>query len=136
LLKLEAEFQGVKNLNVLVEENQDSDEVIFLRKIVEGGTDRSYGIYVAQMAGLPEEVIKRARLILQDLEERNNDIEGLKEKTRKAKESEAELYEASLFSYRDHPVLDELHKLEVEKMTPVEALNKLNELKNKADTEA
>ncbi len=70
LLKLSEKFPSeVKNYNVLVEEDIEKGEVIFLRKIVEGGTDRSYGIYVAKMAGLPEKIIKRANQILEGFEQ-------------------------------------------------------------------
>ncbi len=70
LLKLPEKVSNkVKNFNVLVEEDIEEGSVIFLRKIVEGGTDRSYGIYVAKMAGLPEKVIKRANEILEGFEQ-------------------------------------------------------------------
>lgn len=72
LLKLSEKFpDAVSNYNVLVEEDLEKGEVIFLRKIVEGGTDRSYGIYVAKMAGLPEKIIKRANEILESFEQKN-----------------------------------------------------------------
>ena len=122
-------LEGVKNYNVAVREW--NDEVIFLRKVVPGGSDRSYGIHVAQLAGLPVEVIERAREILAQLEEGSYDSSGKPRLARSGKKSQEQL---SLFAHPEtHPAVEELRKLEIDKLTPIDALNKLNDLKKKVE---
>jgi len=136
LLKLAEKFPDkVKNYNVLVEEDLDEGTVIFLRKIVEGGTDRSYGIYVAKMAGLPEKVIKRANEILEGFEQEkmfskegnvgNHSIEM------KEKEKIQSTYQLPLFLAKESEIEREIQSLNVDDLTPLEALNKINEWKKK-----
>jgi len=136
LLKLAEKFPDkVKNYNVLVEEDLDEGTVIFLRKIVEGGTDRSYGIYVAKMAGLPEKVIKRANEILEGFEQEkmfskegnvgNHSIEV------KEKEKIQSTYQLPLFLAKESEIEREIQSLNVDDLTPLEALNKINEWKKK-----
>ncbi len=108
----------VCNYNVAVVE--DGDKVIFLHKIVPGGADRSYGIHVAQLAGLPKTVIHRAEEILEELE-RDSHRSPIRPKRI------AEIRQLALFPEAS-PIIEELKKLDLESMTPLEALNKLYEL--------
>ena len=113
----------VKNFNFAVAE--EGGKVVFLRKILPGGADRSYGIHVAQLAGLPRSVINRAREVLAELEG-EREQKG-KPRGRRARQPK----QLPLFS-PSSPLADELSKLDVDSMTPLEALNKLYELKQKA----
>ncbi len=128
LAELADSMPGVKNLSVAVREW--NDEIIFLRKIVEGGADKSYGIQVARLAGLPREVISRAGEILTQLEANEIDASGHP----KLKASGAQIqpvYQLSLFSPYTSEVEDELKKLDVNNLTPIEALNKVAEWRKK-----
>jgi DNA mismatch repair protein MutS len=121
-----------KNYNIAVKEW--NDEIIFLRKLVEGGTNRSYGIQVARLAGIPSSVIQRAKKILYDIE---NDEYGLKGKFALPEDlnaSEKKHVQLNLFSTPDHFILEKLQKLDISKMTPLDALNYLNELQEKSKT--
>jgi DNA mismatch repair protein MutS len=126
LTALAEEFTGVKNYNVSVKEW--NDEVIFLHKIVPGGTDDSYGIYVAKLAGIPSEVVKRSQKILTRLELNNN----LQEKIRNRLPQDDQL---SLFSGSDEAMLANIRKelagTDLDKITPLQAMNKLQQLKEK-----
>lgn len=125
---LEGKFKGVKNYRIAVRE--EKDRIVWLRKIMPGGTDRSYGIEVARLAGLPSEVIDRAKEILKDLE-RN----GAASKTmgRGAKISaKKQTLQLTLFEGEKHPVIEEIEKLDVSTMSPIEAMNKLYELQKQA----
>lgn len=139
LLKLSEKIVGrVKNYNVLVEEDLDEGSVIFLRKIVEGGTDRSYGIYVAKMAGLPEKVIKRANEILESFEQekmfskesdlREGSILDVKERKNDEKKSS---YQFPLFLAKDSEIERDIQKIDIDNLTPLDALNKISEWKKK-----
>jgi DNA mismatch repair protein MutS len=121
LVDLANTLPRVKNLNVAVAEK--GDEVVFLHKIVQGGADRSYGIHVARLAGLPRSVINRAQEVLADLESRAS------EKSR-GPHGRAML-QLSLLPRR-FSVADEVSRLEVDSMSPLEAINKLYELKRMA----
>ena len=99
--------------------------MIFLRKIVPGGVDKSYGIHVGKLAGLPKSVVHRAQEILDDLEG-----DGKKAKPA-AKIHQQPLIQMQLFTEKS-PVLAELGKLEIDSLTPLEALTKLYELQKKA----
>ena len=137
LTALALTLSGVKNYNVAVREW--NDEVIFLRKVVPGATDRSYGIYVAQLAGLPGEVINRAREILAELEEEHYDSDGKPKLARpgqKKFETQLGLFTSRASEKRPHPAIEALRKLEIDKLTPIEAMNKLNELKKKAEEQS
>jgi len=116
----------VKNYNFAVREW--GDKVIFLRKLMEGSADKSYGIHVAQLAGLPKEVLERAKEILYDLEKNSYREDGLPKLAKVEKEPK----QLSLFAELEKSLLQELNALKVEDMTPIEALNKLQELKEKA----
>jgi DNA mismatch repair protein MutS len=108
-------YPRIKNSRVEVKEI--GERVIFLHKINEGTADHSFGIHVAQMAGLPDVVTKRAKEILGNLEKRE-------ERARRKDE-----FQINLFEYKDNKLTDVINKIDVEKMTPLEALNKLQELK-------
>jgi DNA mismatch repair protein MutS len=116
----------VKNFNVAVAE--EDGKVIFLRRIMPGGTDKSYGIHVAQLAGLPRSVIHRAEEVLSNLENgrQRNGSRGELKGRKAARPQQLSLLAGS------SPILDELVQLEVDAMTPLEALTKLYELKQKA----
>ena len=119
---------GVKNFHIQVKEW--GDRIIFLRKIVPGSTDRSYGIHVAKLAGMPAEVLARAELILNDLEKANYGQDGAPKIGRTAEKHEHNP-QLSLFSYQDAGIAEELKKIMVDEITPVEALLKLKELKDR-----
>jgi DNA mismatch repair protein MutS len=124
----------VRNYNVAVKEW--GDEVIFLRKIVPGGCDDSYGIQVARLAGIPKGVLERAKEILAELENGELTQQKLPEPLNHFGSGQAKpkpvSYQLSIFSPKDAQIVEELKKLDLEKLTPIEALNKLNELKKKA----
>lgn len=134
LLELERNHpEAVKNYNVYVKENKD--EVVFLRKIVEGGTDKSYGIHVAKMAGLPSVVVDRASEILKTLEKKRKGDSEAGEMTReKMKLSDKTVRVAdqlTMYDQFDSEVRKILSDVELEKITPIEALNLLVEIKSR-----
>ena len=116
LTALASRFPGVRNARVDVDE--DGDTVTFLHRIVEGGSDRSYGIHVARLAGIPSSVVHRARGLLAELEAGR----PLGPAARTAAQLALPLEAAA-----SHPVVDELERLDVDGLTPLEALNKLAE---------
>ncbi|MES0447140.1 MAG: DNA mismatch repair protein MutS [Desulfobacterales bacterium] len=122
----------VKNYNIAVKEW--NDEIIFLRKLVEGGTNRSYGIQVARLAGIPEKVITRAKKILFNIENGEHNLIGLPVLTEELNDSTKEQVQLNLFRKPDQFVIEKLQKLDISKMTPLDALNCLNELQEKAKT--
>ena len=127
LTELASRLKGVCNLNVAVREW--NDEIVFLHKIVEGGTDRSYGIHVARLAGVPQELILRAKEILADIEE---DAEDLAPRIAKATgRSKPNAGQLGLFESPRSEVEREIEKLDLDKLTPIEALLLLRELKRK-----
>ena len=119
-------FMRIKNYNVSVKELKD--DVLFLRKLVPGGSHHSFGIHVAKMAGMPQAVINRANKILQRLE-KSHSSEELSDQMKKISEEEMQL---SFFNL-DDPLLeelrDEIFEIDIDTLTPVEALMKLNEMK-------
>ena len=122
----------VKNYNIAVKEW--NDEIIFLRKLAEGGTNRSYGIQVARLAGIPDRVIKRAKKILFNIENGEHSLKSpafMAEDADVLKKGQVQL---NLFSRPDQFVIEKLQKLDISKMTPLDALNCLDELKEKAKT--
>ena len=118
LTDLEATLAMVKNLNVAVKEWDDN--VAFLHKIVDGSADKSYGIHVARLAGIPRQVNERAREILRRLESdhRESVVGDIPLPTRVAG-SEMQL---SLFEQADHPLLQEIRETDLENLTPLEVL--------------
>ena len=134
LTELALTKERVKNYNVAVKEW--GGEIIFLRKIVEGGTNRSYGIQVARLAGLPQRVIDRAKEILSNLERGELDSLGMPKiaNTKIAALKPKLPLQPSLFHQPD-PVRSELKRVKTDQLTPLEALNILDELKKKAEKE-
>ncbi|MCB9209068.1 MAG: DNA mismatch repair protein MutS [Ignavibacteriales bacterium] len=120
-------FPRIKNFKVEVREYDD--KVIFLHKVSSGGADHSYGIQVAQMAGLPEFVTKRAKEILLNLEDK--ELTPYEVKKRKIQKYQNDEYQISLFEMKDDKLRKEISDIAVDNMTPLEALNRLNELKKK-----
>ena len=120
----------VKNYNVAVKEW--NEEVIFLRKLVVGGTNRSYGIQVARLAGIPVQVLNRAREILKNIESGELDGAGkpVFARTKKPGDKDASV-QLSLFTTADEIVINTLKKLDISNMTPLEALNQLNALRER-----
>ena len=138
LTELEGKLPGVNNYCIAVKEN--GDDIVFLRKIIQGGADKSYGIQVAKLAGVPDVVIERAKALAEELTNaditvhvQGGDAEG--QKARKAKTQkydQVDLDQMSLFdTVSDSDVLKELQELEVSTMTPLDALNTLYRLQNK-----
>lgn len=129
LNEMEKSFKRIKNYNVSVKEIDN--KVIFLRKLVRGGSEHSFGIHVAKMAGMPQSIVKRADDILKQLES-DNRKQGISKKPIKDISEKREGYQLSFFQL-DDPVLsqvrDEINNLDVNNLTPMEALNKLNEIK-------
>jgi DNA mismatch repair protein MutS len=154
LTELEHSLAGIKNYNITAREV--GDEIVFIRKIIPGGADRSYGIQVGKLAGLPEEVVERSKEILFYLEEEKISEEALAKKLKKKGRS-TYLKPLPLFKNLEdkdvaqitlhkkipgtsshhsattfkHPVLEEIKKLKIDEMTPLEALNTLHLLKGK-----
>ena len=129
---------GVKNYNIAVKEW--GEKIIFLRKIMEGGTSRSYGIEVARIAGVPKEVIARAKEILRNLEKGEFDEIGMPRIVRGTREGKNASPQMNLFTRKesaialenkDKEIISELKDIDIQSMSPLEALNKLSELKNK-----
>lgn len=116
---------NVKNCNVAVREWMD--EVVFLHKIVSGGTDKSYGIHVAKLAGIPRNIIDRSREILSELENTFQKETG-SEKFTKQRTKEPET--AMLFDQKEKDVLEKIKSLDVNNLTPLQAINLLNEIKD------
>ena len=138
LTELEGKLDNVNNCFIAVKEK--GDDIVFLRKIVKGGADKSYGIQVAKLAGVPDSVIERAKEIAEELG--RHDIVDFTEilsnkknsATKKKKEhlDEVDLTQMSLFdAVNDNDIIEELKEIDVGNLTPIEALNKLYELQNK-----
>lgn len=138
LTELEGKISNVNNYCIAVKEK--GDDIVFLRKIVKGGADKSYGIQVAKLAGVPDPVINRAKEIVEELvtaditgKVKDIAIQGseTKKKTQK-KLDEVDLTQFSLFdTVKDDDVLNELKELDISHMTPMDAMNKLYQLQNK-----
>jgi len=123
LTDLAQSLDGVGNLNVAVREWQD--EVVFLHKIVEGAADKSYGIHVARLAGVPREVVERSKDILAQLEEEHLDLDGRARIANRPTAPRPAQIQMSLFGPSDHPLLDEIRALDLNHTTPIDALARL-----------
>jgi len=126
LTDLARTHQRVKNFNIAVKEW--NDEIIFLRKLVEGGTNRSYGIQVARLAGIPRTVVKRAKKILAGIESGAHPVGPSSETVASAGRPEKEAVQLSLFRSPENAVLAMLNRIDVTRLTPLEALNCLDRL--------
>ncbi len=124
LMQLPEALQHARNLNVAVRESGDS--VVFLHRLEAGGTDRSYGIHVAQLAGLPKAVVRRAKEVLKTLEGEHRMVPG----TPPGDDDPSQL--ALFGEARPHPVVEALKGLDLDRLTPLEALNRLAELKRQS----
>lgn len=128
LIELESKIEGVKNYSIEVKEK--GDEVIFLRKIVAGGADESYGIYVAKLAGIKKPVISRAKEILKYLENVDLAKKTIDEKRKKITTEEVQV---DMFNYKMAEVTGMLEKIDLDELTPKDALEVLYKLKEKLD---
>jgi DNA mismatch repair protein MutS len=124
LTELETKLEGVKNYSIAVKEK--GEDVIFLRKIIPGGTDESYGIHVAKLAGVPQAVVKRSNEILRSLE-RKSMLTGQK-KIENKRQPEGQL---DFFNYKLAEIAHEIDKMNLNEMTPIDALNTLIKIKEK-----
>lgn len=139
LTELEGKIDSVNNYCIAVKEK--GDDIVFLRKIVKGGADRSYGIQVAKLAGVPETVITRAREISEELSDadittrvRQMSVQGqeMKGKEKSQKLDVVDMAQISLFdTASDHDVIEELKSMDISHMTPMDAMNTLYQLQNK-----
>lgn len=130
LNEMEKNFSRIKNYNVSVKEVDG--KVIFIRKLVRGGSEHSFGIHVARIAGMPKSIVRRAKTILKQLETDNAEVGTVGKPTAEALQHSRDGMQLSFFQL-DDPVLcqvrDEILGLDINNLTPVEALNKLNEIK-------
>ncbi|MDR2360224.1 MAG: DNA mismatch repair protein MutS [Oscillospiraceae bacterium] len=122
LAALESELAGVRNFQMSVKKR--GEEIVFLRRVIPGGADRSYGVEVAKLAGLPERVIRRGRALLKELESRPSTLQ-----TALPVNDEAEDEQISLESVVRDAVIDKLRSAELNTLSPIEAMNLLHELK-------
>ncbi len=125
LTELENKIEGVKNYNIAVKEK--GEDIIFLRKIIPGGTDESYGIHVAKLAGVPNIVVKRSNEILKTLERKSIlGTNGTKKENKKVTEGQLDFYNFKLAE-----IAHELDKINLNELTPIDALNTLVKIKEK-----
>jgi DNA mismatch repair protein MutS len=125
LTELAHSFERIENYNVAVREW--NDDVVFLHKIVPGSADKSYGIHVARLAGVPRAVVERAKEILTDLEEAMLESDGKVKIVRSEPREKGTEIQLTLFGPADHPMIDETRTLDLEKMSPMEAMNWLHQ---------
>ena len=125
LTKLEDKLEGVKNYSIAVKEK--GEDVIFLRKIIPGGTDESYGVHVAKLAGVPQIVTKRANEILKSLERKS----ALGEKQQEKENKQVASGQLDLYNYKLAEIAHEIDKINVNELTPIDALNAIVKIKEK-----
>ena len=125
LTELEEKYEGIKNYSIAVKEK--GEDIIFLRKIVRGGTDESYGIHVARLAGVPKPVTEKANEILKSLE-RKNILTGKKEEKKDKKQVEGQF---DMYNYKLAEIAHEIDKINLNELTPIDALNTLVKIKEK-----
>lgn len=134
LIPLEDVYPRLKNYTVAVKEK--GKEIAFLRRIIRGGADRSYGIHVAKLAGLPAQVLKRAEVILESLEEQNTDTDDLNNRVITSdsvvKYTKPSIEQDDFGNLFTHSVVDSLLAIDVNTMTPIEALNAIHQLQAEA----
>ena len=140
LTELQGKLSGVNNYCIAVKEK--GDDIVFLRKIVKGGADKSYGIQVAKLAGVPDSVIARAKELVEELSQADISVKAksiaeesqakAKQKAKPKKYDEVDLEQISLFdAVKDDDVVKELQELDISNMTPMDAMNTLYRLQNK-----
>ena len=125
LTELENQIQGVKNYSIAVKEK--GEDVIFLRKIVKGGTDESYGVHVARLAGVPKDVTKRANEILRNLERKSI----LGKKSQEKENKKITTGQLDMYNYKLAELAHEIDKINLNELTPIDALNILVKMKEK-----
>ena len=125
LIGLEDKIEGIKNFQVAVKEK--GEDVIFLRKILPGGTDESYGVHVARLAGVPQNVSKRATEILKSLERKSI----ISEKAIQKEEKKQTAGQLDMFNFKLAEIATEIDKIDVNSLTPIDALNTLVKIKEK-----
>ena len=126
---MEELLDGVKNYNIAVKKN--GDDITFLRRIVPGGADKSYGIEVAKLAGIPDWVIKRAKEIQKEYEKGTGEKINIIKKKQPQPEIEQQM--SLLGNVADNEIISELKSTDLNTLTPIEAMNILYKLKSKAD---
>jgi len=127
LTEMEDQLDGVKNYNISCKKR--GDDIIFLRRIVRGGADGSYGIEVAKLAGVPNSVVKRAKVILQELEQQD----GIEKPQQHILASQQEEFQLSIASGKNDEIIEKLKQLDVNTLTPIEALTVLYDLAKQAN---
>ena len=128
LTELSERLEGAVNYSVAVKEEGDS--IIFIRSLIQGGSDRSYGVEVARLAGLPAEVIERARSLLNELEQRGRDGGRARQAP-----SAPDTSQLGLFPARENPIVERIRALDPNQLTPIQALALLAELKDQAGSQ-
>ena len=123
LTSLEDDFKGVTNFNVAVREWEE--KIVFLHKIVRGPADKSYGIHVARLAGVPQSVNRRAEAILERLEGKN-EVEENRQAIRSGNDGDPN-FQMTLFGVQDHPLIEKIKKLDPNQLTPLHALEMVNQ---------
>ncbi|MFO0867871.1 MAG: DNA mismatch repair protein MutS [Pirellulales bacterium] len=134
LTDLARSLSGVKNLNVAVKEWEDN--VVFLHKIIEGAADKSYGIHVARLAGVPREVNERAKQILAQLEAEHLGTDGRPKVERRPSQRRRGDLQLTLFAPYDHPLLDQIRAADVNSLTPLQALQLVQQWKQELDADS
>ena len=124
LVGLANDLENANNLNVLVEESSGKSDIVFLRKIVKGGTDKSYGIYVAKMAGLPNEIISKSKIYLEVLTSKQNSKNLIFNEEIKSIINDLEDKKINV----SKDFINDLNQIKINDISPLEGLNILNEL--------
>lgn len=128
LTALEEKLEGVKNYSIAVKEK--GEDIIFLRKIISGGTDESYGIHVAKLAGVPKVVTTRANEILRSIE-RKNVLAGRNNKQEEKKDKKQVEGQFDMYNFKLAEIAHEIDKINLDELTPIDALNTLVKIKEK-----
>ena len=129
LTELADQLSGVKNFHVAVKESGGG--IVFLRKVAPGAADRSYGIEVAKLAGLPPEVVERAREVLQEHQSTEHEFTG--HVVRRQREPAPSQVQLTMFTPLSQAIVDQLRAADLNRLTPIEAMNLLYELKKQLD---
>lgn len=132
LTELEGKLSGIKNYCITVKEQ--GEDIIFLRKIIRGGADDSYGIQVARLAGVPKPVIERAKEILAELEDSDISKRDLKKKTKKQVDGQMDLFAAAQAQSIAQYIVDDIRRIDISRVTPIDAMNILYELQKKCQS--